>query len=155
MRLKSLFRRVLLLALTRLNGFPNKSDTIFQNDDELTDCGDSESFYLDETARFEITGTPAHADIHRWMPVTHCDDKRTSITLISGECFKLLDTQQIEKDTRLYLRFSAALPNISPDGLECEICFLESGQISRTSTICVLTVAGGAQAPSWKSHSRM
>ena len=107
-------------------------------------------FYLDENSKFEIAGTPPNLQFPRWMEITHCEDKRYSIVLVAGEFFKPTSVLEFEKDTRLYVRYSAALPNISADGLVCSIHFHESGQIHSTSKICDLPIAGGKQSPYWR-----
>jgi SAM-dependent methyltransferase len=110
----------------------------------------SNAFYLDEFSIFEITGTPRKVNFPRWMQIAHCEDKRLSMILLSGESIELPDNLQIEKDTRLNIRYSAALPNISADGLVFEICFLESDQNHTADLICALPIAGGMQPPYWR-----
>lgn len=107
-------------------------------------------FFLDQSSKIDITGTASDLKFPRWMQIAHCDDKRVSLVLISGESLKLTSTMQVEKDTHLFIRYSAALPQISADGLVCEIYFYESSLDSPLSLICSLPVPGGQQSPDWR-----
>lgn len=150
MKLRNLLRRVLLRMLTHLDAPSNVQGTIPSKTSHLNqNCFPSE-FYLDENSKFEIAGTPSNLNFPRWMQITHCEDKRHSIVLVAGESLKPKEVFEFEKDTRLYVRFSAALPTISADGLVCSINFLESDQLHSTSQICDLPVTGGQQSPYWR-----
>lgn len=111
----------------------------------------SENFYLDETSKFKITGTPIGIEFPRWMQIAHCHDKRSSLILISGESIMLSATTVIEKDSRLFVRFAAALPNISVDGLVFDLYFSQLNQVQPENLICSLPVSGGVASPYWKS----
>lgn len=108
-------------------------------------------FYLDDAAALEIQGTPVGISFPRWMQVTHCDDKRRSLVLLAGETL-VVPVVVIEPDTRLYVRCCAALPEISSDGLVCEIAYRdgdESGE--EASVLCALPILGGLQTPHWRT----
>ena len=58
------------------------------------------------------------------MPVAHLREGRYSLILTAGE--RLRSSQlNVFADSMLFLRFSAALPSISRDGLTCSVIFLE------------------------------
>jgi 2-polyprenyl-3-methyl-5-hydroxy-6-metoxy-1,4-benzoquinol methylase len=50
----------------------------------------------------------------------------------------------------LYLRFTAALPAISSDGLQCEILFGEAGPENTEQLVAVFVLTGGEQSNSWR-----
>lgn len=116
----------------------------------LPASGGDYEFYLDESSEIDITGTPDDLTFPRWMQVSHCDDKRTSLVLIAGESIRLTTPMDVAKDTRLFIRYCAALPSISADGLVCEIYFTELGQEDSSNLICTLPVLGGAQISAWR-----
>lgn len=109
-----------------------------------------EEFYLDDEAAPEIQGTPAGISFPRWMPITHCDDKRPSLILLAGET--LVVPVAIECDARLYVRYCAALPEISSDGLVCEIAYRDGARMGgEPSVLCELPILGGLQTPFWRT----
>lgn len=82
------------------------------------------SFLLDETAVFSVlpkTELPSHP---RWMHVTHLREVRYSLILTAGECLYSSELS-LFADSKLYIRLSAALPDISSDGLTCSISFYD------------------------------
>lgn len=107
----------------------------------------SHSFFLDENAMIEIAGTPSGVVFPRWMQLVHYEDKRTALILIPGESL-FLPNIQIEKDTNLYIRYAAGLPNISADGLVCEISFVETDNFTSVGS---LAISGGMQPIYWRS----
>ncbi len=113
--------------------------------------GRSGSFVLDETAKFEIVGTPSGLEIDRWIRVAHCRDQRPSLVLVAGEQLRLNGSLQIEEDSRMFLRYAAALPRISDDGLVCEISFGDVADPMSEEIVASLPVSGGDQRPYWSS----
>lgn len=152
MVLKRLLHRSLARMLTQtdsraLRGSTSASSKPFKViiDHEAT------SFCLDEMSRFEIGGTPNGLKFQRWQHITYCNDKRYSLVLIAGEHLRLNNELRISRDTRLYIRYAAALPSISDDGLSCEISFIEDGKNEGTCIIAVLPIIGGEQSPEWRA----
>lgn len=113
--------------------------------------GRSDEFYLDEGSEFEISGTPEGITFPRWMQMSHCIDKRYSMILVAGEQFLIKRISNIEKDTHLFVRFGAGLPEISADGLVFEILFSEQkDQQKAADVIATFPIAGGQQPPNWR-----
>lgn len=109
------------------------------------------SFFLDEDSKFEILGTPSDIKFKRWTQIDHCVDKRTAIILVAGEKISLSESITIKKNFRFYIRFSAGLPNISLDGLHCEIYFIEFKQtILSEKLIAIFPLTGGVQTLDWR-----
>lgn len=146
MKIRNILRRTLVKVLSQIDSTPPMSHPV-SNRIRSDSPGE---FYLDETAQLEITGTTKGIDLTRWMQIAHCEDKRTALVLISGESVKLTGTINIERDTMLFMRYSAALPDISADGLICEVCFQGLEQEQPADLICTLPVSGGKQTPYWR-----
>jgi len=137
--------------ITQRVASPKVREHISSKTSHLNQNCSPDEFYLDENSKFEILGTPPNLNFPRWMQITHCEDKRYSIVLVAGESFKPTSVFEFEKDTRLYVRYSAALPIISADGLVCSINWIESDQLHSTSQICDLPITGGQQSPYWRN----
>jgi SAM-dependent methyltransferase len=125
------------------------SSISFEKNIPPTSAGSYE-FFLDQSSEIDITGTPVGLTFPRWMQVSYCVDKRTSLILISGESIRLTSPMGFEDDTRLFIRYCAALPSISADGLVCEVYFAESGKEISLNLICSLSVPGGGQTSAWR-----
>jgi len=149
--LKYFLRRVLhkgLICLDSTSRTPAPS-AVESTYSAASDC--FSSYYLDDNSNFEISGTPINIKFPRWMQIAHCIDKRTALILVAGEKINLPNTITISKDTRLYIRYSAAVPSISKDGLVCEIIFAESDKSDAENLIATLPLAGGRQLADWRS----
>ncbi len=142
MKIRNILSKIMLKLLVRINA-PLENGSLLRPD--MPD-----EFYLDETACFEIVGTPSSIAFPRWMQIVHCEDKRSSLILVSGESFRINYPIKVEKDTRLFIRYSAALANISSDGLICEIYFHQLDRNNPAIPICSLPVLGGVQPPWWR-----
>lgn len=106
---------------------------------------------LDDRTSFTIAGTPEGASFPRWMPIEHCNDKRNSLILISGETLAISLRLIIEPRTRLFMRFGAGLPSISPDGLTMDLIFdAEIGEQEDKRNIATFALPGGDQSPQWR-----
>lgn len=151
MMIRQLLRRILYKALTKIDPSPASSSQFAESTNQIDIAESSNEFYLDESSVFTVTGTSVYADIPRWMQIQHCEDKRTSIILTSEENLELSQSVLIDKDTRIFIRYSAALPNISADGLTCEIYFSEPDKEKAVDPICILPISGGRQSPYWRS----
>ncbi|WP_434560897.1 class I SAM-dependent methyltransferase [Pseudomonas sp. R1-6] len=92
----------------------------------MNDAGVANHFLLDETAVFDVLPEVRRAEHPRWMHVTHLREGRYSLILTAGERLRS-STLRVSSDSRLYVRFSAALPSISLDGLTCAFVFLDDG----------------------------
>jgi len=150
MKVKNFLRRILLKVLTLIDT-PSVATSKFPERGILPAIpADSMEFYLDETSNFNIEGTPNRIVFPRWMQISHCEDKRTSLILVAGESLELTSTLIIERDSRLFIRYSAALHNISSDGLICEVYFNGADPISSSDIICTLPISGGTQPPYWR-----
>ncbi|ODT79546.1 MAG: hypothetical protein ABS69_07150 [Nitrosomonadales bacterium SCN 54-20] len=150
MKIRNLLSPILSRALTRIYA-PSPVPSISLEKEFPIGSNISGEFYLDETSKFEIAGTPSGIVFPRWMQIAHCEDKRTSMILIAGENLKLTDPINVEKDTWLFIRLSAALANISSDGLVCEIYFHEVDKDDSINPILMLPVSGGLQTPYWRA----
>jgi len=105
-----------------------------------------DAIVLDEGARFEVAG-PA-VGLARWMPIQHCSEQRHSIILRAGDELTFSDELSVGKDFSLYIRYAAGLPEISADGLVCEIIVGMRGH--EYETILALPVSGGKQDGEWR-----
>jgi SAM-dependent methyltransferase len=143
-------RRSLSKLLTRLNKYSFVEEKPSVKDSLTATPSDPAEFYLDETSKFNIQGTPNGVSFPRWMQIAHCEDKRTSLILVAGESLELNSALVIERDTRLFIRYTAALPSISSDGLICTIRFDDADSKYASSTICSLPICGGKQSPYWR-----
>jgi SAM-dependent methyltransferase len=148
--LKYFLHKALLKLVARLEPTVNSTVPSVSAVNAVITSNYFESFYLDEKSIFVISGTPLNIKFPRWMRITHCLDKRSALILVAGERINLPDTLRIDNDTRLYIRFSAAIPNISEDGLSCEILFAESDQSEPENLIAVLPLMGGRQPSGWR-----
>lgn len=150
MTLKYLLRKVLLNIIARLESSSNRAITRITEANASITSDYSGGFYLDEDSIFDILGTPNNLKFPRWMQIAHCIDKRTALIIVAGEKINLPDTLVINRDTHFYIRYSAAIPNISPDGLLCEILFVEPNQTDPPSLIATLPLTGGHQSVDWR-----
>lgn len=112
-------------------------------------------FFLDEASSlFDINGSQEGLDFPRWMHITHCSDQRYAINIIAGEEMLINTPVAISRDSRLFIRYAASLPEISNGGLICDISFLapdHSTQHDTIYSIAALPVAGGKQNEYWMS----
>jgi len=92
----------------------------------LNDSGVASYFLLDETAVFDVSPEVELAEHPQWMHVTHLREGRYSLILTAGEHLRS-SKLEVFSDSTLFVRFSAALPSISLDGLTCSVVFLEDG----------------------------
>jgi SAM-dependent methyltransferase len=111
----------------------------------------SDSFYLDDQSLFDISNTPLELNFPRWMQVSYCLENRLALILVAGEALKIREQLMIQSDSRLFIRYTAGLPNISTDGLQCEIYFQEDGGIDDQNAIAILPLKGGIQSKSWRA----
>jgi SAM-dependent methyltransferase len=116
-------------------------------ENQLDDDHISNEFYLDENSLFKISGMSSNTP--SWAPILHCEDKRRALILRLGEDITLSNTVRIDKDTQLYIRYSAGLPKISKSGLMCEVSLLELGNELHEKLICLLSIPGGVQSSYW------
>jgi SAM-dependent methyltransferase len=114
------------------------------DDERARDC------FLDDTVPFEIAGASSGSDIERWIQVAHCRDHRPSLLLLAGEQLRLRPVA-VEEDSRLFIRYAAAVPRISGDGLRCEVSFADEAQPTSEEIIASLPVSGGDQRSHWYS----
>jgi SAM-dependent methyltransferase len=113
--------------------------------------GSAAEFCLEETARFCLRGTRAWRSFPRWVCVTHYCDNRHALVLVPGEELCLSDKLTIHKDTRLYLRYAAALPRINGAGLVCEILYSEATAGAVPASVAALYLKGGVQVGEWRT----
>lgn len=148
MRIRKLLRRFLTIIRPSIeNRFAISNDFPMEPKLPSAPC----EFYLDETSKFTIAGTPDGVVFPRWIQIGHCEDKRRSLILVAGESIELAFSLIIERDTRFFVRYSAALPSISTDGLVCEVAFREMGTQPSLISICTLSICGGEQPAYWRS----
>ncbi len=149
MKLRVLVRRILLKVLAYIDA-PMVSSHAASVSNTLDDgSGTLSDFILDEDSEFTIQGTPSSLDFPRWMPANHCEDKRLALVIVPGECLHVTKDIEVVRDTRLFIRFTAALNTISNDGLTLDIGFDESGQplVTPVSSLCLF---GGKQSQFWR-----
>jgi SAM-dependent methyltransferase len=115
----------------------------------LNDSGVASFFLLDETAVFDVLPEVKLAEHPQWMPVAHLREGRYSLILTAGE--RLRSSQlNVFADSMLFLRFSAALPSISMDGLTCSVIFLED-ETQADFQIGAFHVCGRNPPPEWRT----
>lgn len=107
-------------------------------------------FYLDEGASLEITGSQSSLLFPRWTCVKHCTDKRHALIIISGEEVILNHRSLVSIDDRMFIRFTAGLPEISADGLSMELLFNDTSSEPKEVTIATFNLEGGAQTSLWR-----
>jgi SAM-dependent methyltransferase len=103
--------------------------------------------YLDESTPIQIFN--AETTHPRWMQISHTNDNRNALILVAGEEVALPPVM-LSTDSHLFLRFTSALPHISPDGLTCELLFNSDNSESRPLQIASLAIANG-NSKSWRS----
>ncbi|MDB5980209.1 MAG: class SAM-dependent methyltransferase [Pseudomonas sp.] len=105
-------------------------------------------FLLDENAVFDVHSTYSLTASPRWMYPTHLKEARYSLVLTAGESLQSSEFC-VFSDSRIYLRFSAALPEISLDGLTCSLSFLDVCGNARLQ-IGTFEVLGGTACSGWR-----
>jgi SAM-dependent methyltransferase len=116
---------------------------------DMNSC--SGEFYLDEDSEFEISGTPSGIIFPRWMKIAHCIDKRMSLILATGEELRIMDINDVQKDTKFYLRYGSVKSDISADRLVLEILFLEKKERCESAeVIATFPLEGGSRSPYWR-----
>ncbi|RIJ09405.1 class I SAM-dependent methyltransferase [Pseudomonas sp. 91RF] len=115
---------------------------------DFADPSLSSSFLLDESGPFVVNPEVKLSHHPQWMYPTHLREPRYSLVLAAGES---LETRalQVYSDSVIYLRFAAALPQISEDGLVCEISFVNDVGQSRSS-VGTFSVLGGKSSTEWR-----
>ena len=111
-------------------------------------------FFLDETSLFDIKGSPKGLDYPRWMYITHCNDKRYALNLLPGEEMLINTPVVISRDSRLFVRYAASLPEIGTSGMSCDISFFALEHLNQYETnypIAILPIPGGKQNSEWRS----
>ncbi|WP_434653789.1 class I SAM-dependent methyltransferase [Pseudomonas sp. R3-56] len=114
----------------------------------LNDSGAASYFLLDETAAFAVLPEVKPVGHPQWMHVTHLREARYSLILTAGEHLR---SSQLDvfSDSRLYIRFSAALPGISVDGLTCSVVFVDDpGQTE--FPLGIFHICGGSTPSEWR-----
>lgn len=116
-----------------------------QTENPLLDC---DSIILDESNRFKIKSTFWPNVLTEWEDIPHCNERRKSIILRAGDELIFNDAIKIDNGYSLMLRYSAALPSISADGLICEIFFSLNGL--KLCTLLSIPISGGGQNGDWR-----
>jgi SAM-dependent methyltransferase len=115
----------------------------------LNDSGVASCFLLDETAVFDVLPDVKLAEHPKWMHVTHLREGRYSLILTAGEHLRSSQLN-VFSDSKLYIRFSAALPSISVDGLTCSVVFVD--EASQTEfQLGMFDLCGGCTPTEWRS----
>ncbi|WP_434579617.1 class I SAM-dependent methyltransferase [Pseudomonas sp. Z5-35] len=115
----------------------------------MNDAGAASCFLLDETAIFDVLPEVKQAEHPQWMHVMHLREARYSLILTAGEHLRS-SRLNVFSDSRLYIRFSAALPNISLDGLACSLVFLDDGDHSEFQ-LGLFHFCGGNTPSEWRT----
>jgi hypothetical protein len=84
------------------------------------------------------------------MQITHCEDKCTSLILMAGESLEFSSILIIERDARLIIRCTSAIPNIISEGLIYKVSFNDVDEIYSSNIICTFPISGGTQPPYWR-----
>ncbi|MGD8217483.1 class I SAM-dependent methyltransferase [Pseudomonas thivervalensis] len=115
----------------------------------MNDTSVASYFLLDDTAVFDVLPEVKLAGHPQWMHVTHLREGRYSLVLTAGEHLRSSQLN-VFSDSRLYIRFSAALPSISLDGLTCSAVFFD--EASQTEfQLGVFHVCGGQSPSEWRT----
>ncbi|WP_434704816.1 class I SAM-dependent methyltransferase [Pseudomonas sp. Z1-12] len=115
----------------------------------MIDSGAASSFLLDETAVFDVLPGVKPAEHPKWMHVTHLREGRYSLILTAGEHLRSSELQ-VFADSTLHVRFSAALPSISSDGLTCSVVFFDD-QAQAEFQLGTFHVGGGYTSSEWRT----
>jgi SAM-dependent methyltransferase len=83
------------------------------------------------------------------MHVTHLREARYSLILTAGEHLRSSQLK-VFCDSRFYVRFSAALPDISADGLTCLVVFVDDSNQTECP-LAMFHICGGATPSEWRS----
>jgi len=139
-------RKVMFKILTRLFVSPPQQVEARNNPISHGDSQTTSDFVLDDTCEFSVDGPRG---VHpRWMHVSRCIDDRYALILNANERFQSKNLMPIHCDTRLFIRFTAALSEVSKDGLVLEITF--QSKDNQLASLATFAIAGGAQPPVWR-----
>ena len=103
---------------------------------------------LDEDTKIDILESQLSIS-QRWSPVTHCIDNRQAIRLLAGETLIIKQPVLIHDNSKVFFRYTAGLPQISPDGLDAEIHFYDINA-KTTLKIVTLPLPGNEQDEYWR-----
>lgn len=107
-----------------------------------------DSIVLDENAQFVVRSTSWQDGPMQWTEIAHCNEQRKSIILRAGDELTFNNELVIGRDYILRMCYSAGLPDISADGLICEIIVGLNG--GESSTILSIPILGGKQSGDWR-----
>ena len=110
---------------------------------------DNSHFILDVSTPLEISGGPQGVSFPRWQYPNHCLDKRYALVLAVGERLELAQAFLVEHDTRVFLRFTSALPSVHSGGLVCELSVRQKGHTNWTK-VADMVLQEGAQTADWR-----
>jgi SAM-dependent methyltransferase len=109
---------------------------------------DCDGFILDEVTQLTISSTYWQDDPMKWVEISHCKEQRRSLILRAGDELIFTNELKIDKNYVLYVCYSAGLPDISVDGLICEIVVGLNGD--EPSAIISVPIVGGKQNGDWR-----
>jgi SAM-dependent methyltransferase len=115
----------------------------------LNDSGVASCFLLDETAVFDVLPDVKQSEHPKWMHVTHMREARYSLILTAGEHLRSHELK-VFADSTLHVRFSAALPSISLDGLTCSVVFFDDEALAELQ-LATFHFCGGCTPSEWRT----
>lgn len=120
--LRQTLRKMRLISNMLIHSAPVATQKNLNTETQDADC--PTRFLLDESALFELTPSSLAGVRPDWMYPTHMLEPRYALVLVAGQKMQSA-VINVAADSRLYMRFTAGLPEISQDGLNIFLRFTE------------------------------